>query len=376
MLNSFFYKIKKNLQKKFKSLTHFFFFLLYGKITKVVKYTDSEDIQTASVEKDKIFYKIFTVSNGRFYTDNVGDAAVIIKNQIVEGPSYQFRSDPNNSLSPRNNSNASLNIVFEKGTPRFKKKVIGSVFSLLSGGGANNNYFHWLYDVLPRFALLEKFQNSIKPDYILVPNYQLDYQKSTLNLLGFNSKQIISSKFYRHFDYSKIFITDHPYNITNDTLVDHEKIPAWISKWLKEKFLKNNLENFNFKKIYIDRDDVDPKRCSKRRILNEIELRNMLAKLDFKFVKLGELTFTKQIEVFNNANLILGLHGAGFANISFCKPGTKIIELRTNDTGKILENIGLKNELNYNALEYEPIMSSDNQNGLIEVDLKQIEKLI
>ena len=76
------------------------------------------------------------------------------------------------------------------------------------------------------------------------------------------------------------------------------------------------------------------------------------------------------------ANLILGLHGAGFANISFCKPGTKIIELRTNDTGKILENIGLKNELNYNALEYEPIMSSDNQNGLIEVDLKQIEKLI
>ena len=102
----------------------------------------------------------------------------------------------------------------------------------------------------------------------------------------------------------------------------------------------------------------------------------MLAKLDFTFVKLGELTFTKQIEVFNNANLILGLHGAGFANIAFCKPGTKIIELRTNDTGKILENIGLKNELNYNALEYEPIMSSDNQNGLIEVDLKQIEKLI
>ena len=102
----------------------------------------------------------------------------------------------------------------------------------------------------------------------------------------------------------------------------------------------------------------------------------MLAKLDFTFVKLGELTFTKQIEIFNNANLILGLHGAGFANIAFCKPGTKIIELRTNDTGKILENIGLKNELNYNALEYEPIMSSDNQNGLIEVDLKQIEKLI
>ena len=92
MLNSFFYEIKKNLQKKFKNLTHFFFFLLYGKITKVVKYTDSKDIQTASVEKDKIFYKIFTVSNGRFYTDNVGDAAVIIKNQIVEGPSYQFRS--------------------------------------------------------------------------------------------------------------------------------------------------------------------------------------------------------------------------------------------------------------------------------------------
>ena len=48
------------------------------------------------------------------------------------------------------------NIVLKKGTPRFKKKIKGKVFSLLTGGGGNENYFHWLFDVLPRLKILQK----------------------------------------------------------------------------------------------------------------------------------------------------------------------------------------------------------------------------
>ena len=376
MFKSKIQKIKKDLQKIVKSLFHSLFFLLYGRISSFIKHSETKNIQISNIEKDKIFYKIFTIINGRFYTDNVGDAAVIIENKIVDGPSYQLRSKPNDKSSPRNNANISENIVFKIGTPRFKKNVNGSILSLLSGGGANNNYFHWLYDVLPRLALFEQFQNFKKPDYILVPNNELNFQKTSLHLLGFQNKQILSSKSFRHFDYAKMYITDHPYNITNITEVDHEKIPSWISKWLKEKFLRENLKNSDFKRIYIDRDDIDPERNSNRRIINEVELRNMLEKLGFTFVKLKELSFNKQISIFHNAQIILGLHGAGFANLVFCKPTTKVIELRTKNTGKILQNIGLKNNLDFHALEYDPKMLSDNQNGLIEVDVEQIESLI
>ena len=52
-------------------------------------------------------------------------------------------------------SNSKNNSVFEKGTPRLKI-LKGRIFSLLTGGGGNSNYFHWLLDVLPRLVILEK----------------------------------------------------------------------------------------------------------------------------------------------------------------------------------------------------------------------------
>ena len=111
MLKSKIQKIKKDLQKIVKSLFHSLFFLLYGRISGFIKHSETKNIQISNIEKDKIFYKIFTIINGRFYTDNVGDAAVIIENKIVDGPSYQLRSKPNDKSSPRNNANISENIV-------------------------------------------------------------------------------------------------------------------------------------------------------------------------------------------------------------------------------------------------------------------------
>ena len=67
----------------------------------------------------------------------------------IEGPSYQLRKK-------NINSNIKNNVVFEKGTPRVLKKIKGKVLSLITGGGANDNYWHWLYDVLPRLKICEK----------------------------------------------------------------------------------------------------------------------------------------------------------------------------------------------------------------------------
>ena len=47
--------------------------------------------------------------------------------------------------------------------------------------------------------------------------------------------------------------------------------------------------------------------------------------------KLGSAVF------FFNAKKMVGLHGAGFANIVFCKPNTKILELQSNTAGDIIK---------------------------------------
>ena len=72
-------------------------------------------------------------------------------------------------------------------------------------------------------------------------------------------------------------------------------------------------------------------------------LMQYLLKKDFVPVRLGEIMFSEQVDLFNNANYIIGLHGAGFANLAFCKPGTKVIEFRSSTSGQLYENIAKKN---------------------------------
>ena len=49
----------------------------------------------------------------------------------------------------------------------------------------------------------------------------------------------------------------------------------------------------------------------------------------------------------------MGLHGAGFANLSFCKPSTKIIEFRITP-GKMYENLAKINNLKYDSITDQP----------------------
>lgn len=53
----------------------------------------------------------------------------------------------------------------------------------------------------------------------------------------------------------------------------------------------------------------------------------MLNKYDFKILNLEDLSLMEQINLFNRASMIISAHGAGLANISFCKKGTTILEL-------------------------------------------------
>ena len=68
------------------------------------------------------------------------------------------------------NSKIEDNVVFTKGTPRILRNLKGRVLSLLTGGGGNDNYWHWLFDVLPRLDLCNKYINLEEINYFLLPN--------------------------------------------------------------------------------------------------------------------------------------------------------------------------------------------------------------
>jgi len=360
----------KNLFKNlFKNVSIILFKLIYGSVFLKKKIDISKVYNEISIkfENCKNYYKIFILKDSRLYTDRIQDTALIYKNLLIDGPSFQLRNNVN--------SNIKRNIVLEKGTPRILKKINGEVLSLLTGGGGNENYFHWFFDVLPRIAIFEKKFNLKKIDYLLCPNLN-EWQLKSLILLGFKKEQLLSSIKFRHIYSPKIYLTNHPWNFNSNILRDFENIPSWISTWLKSKYLKFKSSKRHPKKIYIDRSDSKSNLKNFRSIINEQEVIDFLKKKKFSIVQLSKLKLEDQIKMFYDAKAIIGLHGAGLTNLVWSKEKTNLLELKSKYTINLYKNLAEHNKLNYFSIESKPIghRIADHY-GAIHIDIKKLEKL-
>ncbi len=368
--------IKKFLQKIFKKISYSFYLKIHGKVTESIN-CDSDkriDVKNINIEKN-IKYNIYKITDGRLYTDRIHDTAVLIDNKIVREASFQLRYKDDSEI---HNSKIEDNIVFTKGTPRILKNLEGKVFSLLTGGGANNNYWHWLFDVLPRLYICSKHFDLKEIDYFLLPSLLRKFQKETLDSLNIPLKKRLSSEKFRHIKANQLIITDHPVVITGNPSTDMQNMPNWIIQWLRNSFIKNN-ETVNKKnKVYIERKDSS--NPSIRTIANEKEIKNYLLKNDFVSVNLGEISFSDQVNLFNKADCVVGLHGAGFANIVFCEPGTKIVEFRSPEAGPVIGNLAKNNNLNYQSIviDAKPIFQYGfaNQQGSIEIPISKLSEIL
>ena len=374
--------IRKFLQKIFKVISYGFFIKIYGKIKKSIS-SSSDDrikVEVANIEKD-LSYKVYKITGGKLYTDRVHDTAVILDNKIVEGPSFQFRGTPG-SNSEIVNSNVMDNIVLEKGTPRRLRNLNGIVLSLLTGGAGNENYWHWLYDVLPRIGICNKLVGLSEIDFFLLPNLSKKFQNETLDCLNIPKHKRLSSEKYRHIKAKELIVTDHPVVVTGNSTRDIQNIPRWIMLWLNSNFCDHKVtKNKKIKnKIYIERDSAILKNIPERSVSNENEVKSYLLKKDFVPVKLGEIMFREQVDLFHNADYIVGLHGAGFANLAFCKPGTKVIEFRSSTAGQVVENLAKKNNLNYNSIitEAKQIYKYNfpTQQGHVQIPISCLSKIL
>ncbi len=347
--------------------------MIHGNIKGKISFEKDSRIETKIINKAKnTKYKIYKIKNARLYTDRVHDTAIILDNFIVDGPSFQLRSI--------NNAPIEENIVFKKGTPRIKKKLNGTVLSLLTGGAGNHNYWHWLYDVLPRLALCGSFIDLIKINFILLPDIKKKFQMETLEMLNIPKQKLISSEFFRHISCNELIITDHPYVFNNDASNEIQNIPTWIFEWLRKNFISkpdDNHQKINLpKKIYIDRSDSSSNVKNMRKITNEDQIKEFLKQKGFESVALGNIDFKHQVQLFNNAEIIVGLHGAAFGSLCFCKPKTKVIEIKSTTDGKIMENIAINNGLSYRAIKCEAVKYKIAQLGHINVSIDLLKKAI
>ena len=365
----------------FKNISYRLFSFAHGKIKGAIKNNGDERIKIKNVNTEKdLVYKVYKIAEGKLYTDRIHDTAVILDNKIVEGPSFQLR----HQLEPEPkiyNSNINDNIIFKIGTPRRLRNLDGKVLSLLTGGAGNENYWHWIYDVLPRIELCKKSFGIEEVDYFLFPSLLKNFQNETLDLLNIPKDKRLSSEKYRHIKSKELIVTDHPVEVSGNSTLDIQNIPDWIINWLKNKFIdKKTFKNKNKNKIYIERDFKFSKKIPERSISNEVEVKKYLLNNGFTSVRLGEINFKKQVELFSNADFIIGLHGAAFANIVFCNPGTKIIELKSSTAGPVIKNLAKKNNLDYNSISSEAEhlykYSFPTQQGHIHIPISSLNEIL
>ncbi len=364
----FYLKIKKCFQNLIKLVIQKIFKFFYGSIfyseeLKLKSFVKIFKIEDKNIKTffDKT-YEIYQISDGRIYNDNVQNVAIISKNQIINGPSYQ---QINGELKTAN-----FNVCLQIGTPRIKRKISGRVLNLAQGASGHNNYSHWLLDMLPKFRLYKEFFKLEDLEYIYL-NTVKEYQKSSLNLLGLKNVKIIDSNKFRHLECKDLIATQHPSYFKGFILDQAQFVPKWIIDWLRESFLDKSDEINTNGKIFIDRSGSLFNHCQ---IINHKKIIEFLKKKDFEIIKTENLTFKQQISLFKKAKIIVSAHGAGLANLSFCQKNCNIIEIRPSKPGygyqnKVYERISEINNLNYKlyATDY---IENENEYGDIEINTR------
>ena len=337
--------IKRKIKSYYKNLRSKVFEHIHGKImikkkiSSVVEISQINDPKIRNFENKK--YKFYIVKKARIFTDNNENVAVIKDNFLLPKLSFQ---QINGRLR-----NIKYNSVLKKGTTSLVKKFPGTVLNL-SQGGSGNNYFHFIFDIIPKVYISQKkIKDKVRFYYVSRPQ---KWQIKIFKILGISKKKLIDSSKYKHIFADKIICIDHPWYNKGYFQNEVKKIPKWVIL-INRKIFLNKSKNFNTsKKIFLDRSTSKFNHC---KIFNQKSLNIWLKKNNFGIYAPENFIQERQIYLFKNASIILGAHGAALTNIIFCKPGTKIIEIIPADhPNKKCERISKILKLRYFRIKTKP----------------------
>jgi len=198
---------------------------------------------------------------------------------------------------------------------RSPRRLRGSaaVLSAYFGRG----YFHWLYDVLPRFGLLRNAGIDVASvDHFVVPSYFAPFQIETLRVLGIPSRRLVSSFQHRHVVADQLLVPSLPRPLG--------LIPSWLCEFLRDSFPPKTPEvALSPERLYIVRRMTDH-----GLLANDDSLMALLVQQGFTPVALEQFSLSEKAWLMSRAEVIVSPSGGGLCNIVFCRPGTTVVELR------------------------------------------------
>lgn len=192
--------------------------------------------------------------------------------------------------------------------------VEGTLLNLTTRG-TTSNYYHFVFDALPRLGILEECLPGTRPDTILVP-HRARYQRQFLEILGVDHTLIepAPDKAWRA---ERLLVPSVPNQILGS--------PTWVVEWLRAHLPPRQAREGG--RLYITRGTAR----NTRSYLHESELLPALERRGFTVLDPGQHSVQEQIDLFAGADIVVAPHGAALTNLVFAKPGLAVVEMFAND---------------------------------------------
>lgn len=173
-------------------------------------------------------------------------------------------------------------------------------------GSADSNYFHWLFQVIPRLVASAKYHNRA----IAVFGKQLSqWQLRLLQLAGIDpERQLILLPTDEPILFRDLFYISQP-----DTF---SMVHPWAVRAVRKVLLpKCRPPPGKPQKVFLDRSSFQ-----NRTLRNQREIMCMMAKWGFVAIRPEKLKLEEQIGLFQQSEVVVGATGAAFANLAFSSP--------------------------------------------------------
>lgn len=283
---------------------------------------------------------VATIKNGRVFAYDINNFAVITEdNKFIEEASFQWVDSP---------VPAHQNMVFQTKGFTKPKKYSGTVFSLLTMGAATDYYFHWMFDAMTKLELLRLSGLFETVDYFLVPNYKYKFNKEYLAHFNIPEHKVINGQLEDHIQADNLIVS-------SEVRVD-EHLPKWCCDFFYNSFVQSPAKKRG-RRIYIARGDA----AKNRKVSNEAALIKVLASQGFEILYLTKLSVVDQVNTFNEADLIVAVHGGGLSNLVYCEPGATVLEIFPDQYVRhYFHEICVKRGISYDYVLCESEKSCDN----------------
>ncbi len=204
-----------------------------------------------------------------------------------------------------------------------KKRVISS--GIMLSGNFSWNYYHFIYEFLPKFELFENVSEYKEIPLILdagcskVPQYMelvRLFNSDNRGLVFIDKCELL---LVRQLIYPSFVNRIPPHYKNPEKIAASDCLFAFANlNFIRKRLIGCQGKNYS-KRIFLSRAK------QKRRTFNEESIFEICKEFDFQKIETEKLSIIDQIQVFSNAEVIIGGSGAAFSNLLFCKEGCKVI---------------------------------------------------